>query len=195
MALASPEGFTADPELVVAWYNDRRRRVASAQPNPAHRALAGRRDVAHITQNVDDLAERAGATDVVHLHGSLGWDRCSAGCGRRRLIDMADPPSLYACNRCGHWMRPDVVWFGEQLPFTAWSRADELAAEADVFIVIGTSARVHPAAGLITAAGAGGAELIVVNIERTPAHGIQLTGPAGEIVPELLKPTRPRSDD
>ena len=92
-------------------------------------------------------------------------------------------------------MRPDVVWFGEQLPPLAWRRADELAGEADVFVVIGTSARVYPAAGLITAAESRGATVIVVDIEPGATHGIQLTGPAGGIVPELLKTNPPHTDD
>ena len=186
MALASPEGFAEDPELVVGWYNQRRRSMAAAQPNPAHQAMAGRPDIAHITQNVDDLLERAGATGIIHLHGSIKHDRCSAGCGHREVVDMADPLPLRPCPRCGQPMRPDVVWFGEHLPRVAWLRADELAAQADVFVVIGTSAQVYPAAGLISTARMAGAQIIVVNIEPGSAPGIQLTGPAGRILPELL---------
>lgn len=187
MTLASPGGFAADPELVIGWYNQRRRQVAASVPNAAHRAMADRRDLVHITQNVDNLLERAGAGDIVHLHGSLGQDRCSGGCGHREAVTMADPLPLHPCPRCGHWMRPDVVWFGEQLRGGAWLRAEELAATADVFIVIGTSAQVHPAAGLITTARTTGASVIVVNIEPGSVPGIQLTGSAGDIVPELLR--------
>lgn len=186
MELASPEGFAADPALVVDWYNERRRTIAAAQPNPAHIAMALRNDMVHITQNVDDLLERAGAGDIVHLHGSINRDKCSAGCGYREIVDMADPLSLRLCPRCGHSMRPDVVWFGEQLPRVEWRRADELAAQADVFIVLGTSARVYPAAGLISTARTAGATVIVVNIQPDSAPGIHLTGPAGLIVPQLL---------
>jgi len=186
MALASPEGFATDPELVVGWYNERRRNVASAQPNAAHCAMAGRQDIVHVTQNVDNLLERAGANDVVHLHGSLDRDKCSGGCGHREDIDLANPLPLRPCPLCGHWMRPDVVWFGEQLPRVGWLRADQLAAEADVFVVIGTSAQVYPAAGLIATARRADAIVIEVNIEPGATPGIQLTGPAGRIVPELL---------
>jgi NAD-dependent deacetylase len=140
----------------------------------------------HITQNVDDLLERAGAGDIIHLHGSISHDRCSAGCGHREIVDLAEPPPLRPCPRCGHSMRPDVVWFGEQLPRNEWLRADELAAQADVFIAIGTSALVYPAAGLISTARMAGATIIVVNIESESTPGIQLTGPAGRILPELL---------
>ena len=195
MTLASPEGFAADPGLVVGWYNERRRKLASARPNAAHQALAERSDMVHITQNVDDLLERAGANNIVHLHGSLDRDKCSGGCGHREAVNMADPRPLRPCPRCSHWMRPDVVWFGEQLPRVAWQRADELAAGADAFIVIGTSATVYPAAGLITTARAAGATVIVVNIEPASVSGIHLTGPAGRIVPDLLKGGLPGSDD
>jgi len=194
MSLASPEGFAADPELVVNWYNHRRRKVAAASPNPAHRAMARRPDIAHVTQNVDDLLERAGAADVVHLHGSLSRDRCNGGCGFAEPVDLVDPPDLRECARCGAWMRPDVVWFGEQLPPTAWLRADRLAAGAEVFVVIGTSARVFPAAGLIATAGTAGATLVVVDPNPAVAVGIRLEGPAGRIVPELLKRDRPETD-
>lgn len=186
MTLASPGGFAADPELVVNWYNERRRKIGASQPNEAHLAMARRPDMVHITQNVDNLLERAGAGDIVHLHGSIDQDKCSAGCGHREVVDLADPPPLRDCPRCGSLMRPAVVWFGEHLPRDAWQRADELAEGADVFVVIGTSAQVYPAAGLITTARANGATVIVVNIEPDSAPGIHLTGPAGEIVPRLL---------
>jgi NAD-dependent deacetylase len=187
MTLASPEGFAADPELVIDWYNERRRKAAAAQPNAAHLAMSRRPDISHVTQNVDDLLERSGATDVVHLHGSLTMDKCSDGCGYREAVNLADPPPLRPCPQCGRWMRPDVVWFGEQLPRAVWMRSEDLAAAADVFVVIGTSAAVYPAAGLITTARAAGAIVIVVNIEESAAPGIQLTGPAAQIVPELLQ--------
>lgn len=186
MKLASPEGFAADPELVIAWYNERRRRAAAAQPNPAHRALAARHDMVHIVQNVDDLLERAGARDVVHLHGSLTRDRCSR-CTHRESVDLADPPGLHRCPECHGLMRPDVVWFGESLPRADWTRAETAARAADVFIVIGTSATVYPAAGLIDIARASGASVVVVNVEPGGAPGTQLTGPAAEIVPQLLR--------
>jgi NAD-dependent deacetylase len=195
MALASPEGFADHPELVAGWYNERRRTIAAAEPNPAHRAMAGRPDIMHITQNVDDLLERAGADDIVHLHGSLTRDACSGGCGHRETVDLADPPPLRPCPRCGHWMRPDVVWFGEELPHAAWRRAGRLTSAADVFIVVGTSATVYPAAGLIATARTTGATLIEVNIEPGAGQGIRLTGPAGQIMPELLKRDVLPSDD
>jgi NAD-dependent deacetylase len=188
MKLASPQGFAADPELVIAWYNDRRRTLAAARPNAAHVALAARADMVHIAQNVDNLLERAGAQEVVHLHGFIDRDRCS-NCSHREPVNLADPPGLRPCPECEEGlMRPDVVWFGESLPRLAWTHAQNAAEAADVFLVIGTSATVYPAAGLIEVARASGASLIVVNLERDTGPGIQLTGPAAEIVPRLLSP-------
>lgn len=190
MRLASREGFAAEPQLVIDWYNWRRRMVASAGPNPAHRALARRTDIAHISQNVDDLLERAGAANVVRLHGSLARDRCNGACGYGEHVDLADPKTLRACPTCGASLRPDVVWFGESLPAAEWTRAEALAASADVFLVIGTSAAVYPAAGLIWTARNAGAFLIVVNTEPSEAGSaadVELIGPAGRLVPEILK--------
>ncbi|MBT8485638.1 MAG: NAD-dependent deacylase [Phycisphaerales bacterium] len=186
--LASPEGFADDPELVIGWYAQRRRRLAGLAPNPAHHALAARPDIAHITQNVDDLLERAGAERVLHLHGTLLEDRCH-GCSHREPISLADPPPLRSCPRCGAPMRPGVVWFGESLPTTAWSQAETAAAACDVMIVIGTRAEVYPAAGLIDVARDAGAAIVVVNAEACRASDRAdhtLIGPAGTIVPALL---------
>jgi NAD-dependent deacetylase len=187
--LASPQGFEQDPELVINWYADRRRQMAQAEPNPAHVVLAARRDIVHITQNVDDLLERAGARDVIHLHGTIGIDRCNGSCRYREMIDLADPPPLRACPRCGDRLRPDVVWFGEMLPPEAWDAAQRACRESDVLLVIGTSAVVYPAAGLIGLAGSLGSRVIIVNKDSSGASDladVELLGPAGEIVPKLL---------
>lgn len=189
MKLASVHGFAEDPEFVIDWYAMRRRGVAEAVPNAAHVALAARDDVVHVTQNVDDLLERAGASDVVHLHGSIIRDRCHGSCGHDEAIDPADPPTLRECPKCGAAMRPGVVWFGEALDDTVWMRAQEAVVASDVLIAIGTSAVVQPAAGLIALAKSTGSHVIVVNMERTNASGladVELIGPAGEIVPALL---------
>lgn len=189
MQLATPEGFRADPELVIGWYNDRRRILGGALPNPAHRALSRRRDLAHITQNVDDLLERAGARDVIHLHGSINQDRCHAACGFMERIDLAAPPARRSCPLCGQPVRPDVVWFGELLPGDAWSRAEEACTGCDLLLVIGTSAVVYPAAGLISLARSSGASVIIVNTEASGASAladVELIGRAGELVPALL---------
>ena len=187
--LASPEGFAADPQLVIDWYAARRRTIGDAKPNPAHVALAGRGDILHVTQNVDDLLTRAGARQVVALHGTINFDRCHGGCGHTRRVDMADPPGLRDCPACGAPLRPAVVWFGEAMPPEAWETAERACRDCDALLVIGTSAVVYPAAGLIGVARAAGAEIIVVNTqpsEASPLADIELLGPAGEIVPKLL---------
>ncbi|MEM7227425.1 MAG: NAD-dependent deacylase [Planctomycetota bacterium] len=187
--LASPEGFADDPDLVLNWYGDRRRDIAAASPNDAHRALANCPAVTHVTQNVDDLLERAGASDVIHLHGTIGADRCHAECGFRETIDMADPPHRRPCPTCGAPMRPAVVWFGEMLPADAWEAALSTIEHCDVLLVIGTSAVVYPAAGLIDVARQGGARVVVVNPEASGATGdadIEIRATAGEAVPILL---------
>jgi NAD-dependent deacetylase len=187
--LASPQGFADDPETVIAWYNARRVDVRRAEPNPAHRTLAAH-DVLNVTQNVDDLLHRAGATRIVSLHGTLTADRCNApGCGHRETIDMADPPPMRPCPECGTSMRPDVVWFGEMLPERAWDEATHACAACDLMLVIGTAAEVYPAAGLIDVARSAGARTIVVNTQSSGAGAgadAELIGPAGVVVPELF---------
>ncbi|MCZ6734502.1 MAG: NAD-dependent deacylase [Planctomycetota bacterium] len=190
MRLASPQGFAEDPALVVAWYAHRRRAIAHATPNPAHLALAERRDMTHVTQNVDDLLHRAGAGRIIQLHGSITADRCSGRCGYSEQIDLWNPPPLRICPKCPDRLRPDVVWFGEMLPVNAWHQAQKACSACDLLLVIGTSAVVYPAAGLIGLARSAGAGIIIVNAEPTEASDladIELLGKAGEIVPKLLE--------
>lgn len=189
MTLASPEGFGRDPEMVMDWYGWRRRAIAQAKPNPAHRALAARDDITHVTQNVDDLLEQSGAANVIHLHGSIARDRCHELCGFDEAIDLTDPPALRSCPQCGAPVRPGVVWFGEALPADAWSRAEQACTECDVMLVVGTSAAVYPAAGLIALARGCGARIIIVNTQPSDASDLadaELLGPAGEVLPALL---------
>lgn len=187
--LASPQGFAEDPDHVIGWYNARRRAIAAAPPNPAHQALAGRTDITHVTQNVDTLLERAGADDVMHLHGRIDLDRCHGGCGHEEQINLAEPPPRRTCPSCGRPMRPGVVWFGEMLPMDVFDAAEQACAACDAILVIGTSAEVYPAAGLIDIAREAGALVIVVNTQASAVVGpaeVEIIGPAGEIVPELL---------
>lgn len=197
MRLASPEGFRADPNLVIEWYAMRRRAVAQAQPNAAHYALAKRNGMVHVTQNVDDLLERAGAPGdaVVHLHGLIGRDRCHGLCGFDEPIDLANPPGLRVCPECGAPVRPGVVWFGESLPTEAWLKAEYACSQCDVLLVIGTSAAVYPAAGLISVARSAGAKVIVINTQPSGASelaDVELIGPAGAFVPAVLDAAPPR---
>ncbi len=189
LKMASVEGFLADPETVIDWYDERRLYMAARRPNPAHRALAATPGMVHITQNMDNLLERAGAGDVIHLHGTIDRDHCQDRCGHEEAIDPAHPPGLRHCPECGALMRPSVVWFGEMLPQREWFRAQAAMLAADVVIVVGTSGEVYPAAGLIDLAHDQGARVIVVNPEPTPAAAIadaDLRGTAGAVIPELL---------
>ena len=191
--LATAEAFARNPKLVWEWYGWRRGLVAGCKPNPAHAALAawmrGRGGVTLVTQNVDDLHERAGSTELIKLHGSLFTDRCSR-CDYRRdasLTAAYDPPPL--CPGCGAPLRPDVVWFGEMLPEEALVAAEHAAVRAGACLVIGTSGAVYPAAGIVHAAREAGARLIVVDpgpTEYDRMADIRLTGNAGELVPPLL---------
>lgn len=190
MQLASQEGFASDPVMVIDWYNYRRRTLAAAQPNAAHSILAGQAQWTHITQNVDHLLEAAGASGerVLHLHGTLLEDHCNSGCGHSERVNLENALPLRKC-RCGHYMRPSVVWFGESLPVHIMDTALAETKKADLMLVVGTSAQVYPAAGLIDIAKSNGAEIIVVNTESSGVveNGvIELVGPAGEIMPQLF---------
>lgn len=190
MCLASPGGFAKDSELVMRWYAERRVQMAEAQPNAAHVALASHPTMTHITQNTDNLLERAGATDVLHLHGHIDRERCHGACGWSESIDLSKPPSLRTCPACGAYQcRPDVVWFGEMLPDDVWARAVEAVEACDALLVVGTSATVHPAAGLIDLARRQDAFVVVVNTDTSAADGFAddvHIGSADALVPALL---------
>ncbi len=178
--LATPEAFASDPKLVWEWYDWRRRLVAAAQPNAGHIALAQLEarcpDFTLITQNVDDLHERAGSRNILHVHGSIWLVRCES-CGTEAM-DMRSPlPDLPPRCACGGLQRPGVVWFGENLPQDVWSQAEDATRRADFFLVVGTSGVVYPAAGLSALAKSRGATVFEVNIETN--------GPAGVVLPEL----------
>lgn len=192
MSLATPEAFAADPALVWDFYNWRRQIVRDAAPNPAHEALAelARRvpRLTLITQNVDRLHQRAGSRDVLELHGNLDEVRCTR-CGVTTDRAGEALPALPTCVSCGVLVRPGVVWFGESLPPGVFAAAEAAVRSADVFLVVGTSAVVYPAAGLVGTARRAGLAVIEVNLEPTPvsdAVDIGLYGKAGEIVPRLL---------
>ncbi|MEE2906379.1 MAG: Sir2 family NAD-dependent protein deacetylase [Planctomycetota bacterium] len=190
MRLASPEGFKEDPELVMKWYAARRRQMAEASPNAAHGALAARNDIVQITQNTDNLLDRAGCRDIIRLHGDITADRCHGHCGYSEPVDMHDPPFHRSCPKCGQsGLRPTVTWFGESLPTDAWERAEAAAIACDALIVVGTSAVVYPAAGLISLAAQTGARIIIVNQEASGASEIadlELLGSADEVLPLIL---------
>lgn len=175
--LATSQAFARDPALVWEWYDWRRRVIARCAPNAAHEVLArwSRRvpPCTVITQNVDGLHERAGLADVVRLHGSIWevscWSRCSSAPARWRDETVPFPALPPPCPYCGGLLRPGVVWFGETLPADALIRAEAAATSCDVFLTAGTSAIVHPAAGLVWTARAHGAFTIEINPTETEA--------------------------
>ena len=163
--------------------------IAAAEPNQAHCALAARSEIINVTQNVDDLLRRAGAKQVIELHGTIARDRCHSSCGFDEVVDMTDPPGLRDCPKCSSQLRPAVVWFGESLPTDAWDKAERACSACDVLLVIGTSAAVYPAAGLIALAKAAGAKIIIVNTQSSDASHLadyELLGKASEVVPQLI---------
>ncbi len=190
--LATEEAFRRRPELVWQWYQWRRSLVTATRPNAAHHALAALADhlsdLTLITQNVDDLHERAGSADVIHLHGNLFDNRCFT-CATPYTRPVGDSPSPPDCPACGALVRPSVVWFGEPLPEAQLDRARFAMENAALVLVVGTSARVHPAAGLAVRACERGARLVEINPAQTPLSPVAdlcLRGPSGPIMTELL---------
>ena len=195
--LATPEAFLRDPITVWNWYAWRRTLIAAAAPNPAHRAIAAM--AAHvpsltvITQNVDGLHQRAGSAEVIELHGNIWRSQCF-DCSAVADEMPGDEAVPRRCAHCGGMLRPGVVWFGEALPVQAWRRAAELAATCDVFLCIGTSSLVEPAASLPRHARAAGAQVVQINPEATAHDAIAhyvLRGKAAEILPALLRAAWP----
>jgi NAD-dependent deacetylase len=189
--LARPDAFAARPELVWEFYNWRRELVGGCEPNAAHRALAVmERQIPNfllITQNVDGLHARAGSRKLVEMHGSLWRVRCTA-CAHARE-ERAPLPPLPECPVCGHLLRPGVVWFGEPLIPGVLKLAVEQLGHADLFISVGTSNLVQPAASFHQLAKDHGALTVEINLEATPNTGLSdfaLHGRAGDILPELI---------
>ena len=187
--VATPEGFRRDPVLVHRFYNMRRADAARARPNAAHKALARlakSHDVTLITQNVDDLHERGGSPEVIHMHGSLLGALC-ANCGHRWPATLV-MRSLDPCPICGKpATRPDIVWFGE-IPYHM-DRIWKAVEDADIFAAIGTSGQVYPAAGLAQHARRNGAETVELNLVPSAVSGDftdMRTGPATRVVPEWV---------
>lgn len=198
--LATPETFRADPSLCWGWYEWRRQKVVQAQPNGAHRAIAElARHVPKltvVTQNVDDLHERAGSQDVIHLHGSLHSPRC-IDCGQPYTLPLTSDPLPEGgsriepprCTACNGYVRPGVVWFGEMLPEDAWSAGLAAADDCDVFLLIGTSGVVYPAAELPLRALGQGATVIHINPMRFEISSQEhfLQGSASVMMQSLLR--------
>ncbi|MEC5321888.1 NAD-dependent deacylase [Aurantimonas sp. A3-2-R12] len=190
--VATPEGFSRDPAMVHAFYNARRAGLAAIEPNAAHHALAKLERVHDgavtlVTQNIDDLHERAGSRNIVHMHGELTKAFCAA-CGTHSLAD-GDLSADLVCTACGHAgrMRPDVVWFGE-IPYHMDDIYKRLLA-ADLFVSIGTSGAVYPAAGFVAEARAAGIRTLELNLEPsdgTPLFDEARHGKASVLVPAFV---------
>lgn len=200
--LATSEAFRTDPSLCWGWYEWRRQKVAQAKPNGAHLAIAElARHVPNltvITQNVDDLHERAGSQDVIHLHGSLHSPRC-IDCGLAYALPFTsealpeggsriEPPR---CAACDGYIRPGVVWFGEMLPEAAWNAGLAAADDCDLFLSVGTSGIVYPAAELPLRALGRGATVVHINPARFEVSSQEhfLEGSASEMMGSLLRGT------
>lgn len=188
--VATPEGFDRDPLLVHRFYNARRSAAAAARPNPAHLALAelaSRHEVTLITQNVDDLHERGGSPEVIHMHGELRSALC-AGCQHRWDAPSEMQPGD-GCPACGAaHTRPDIVWFGE-MPYHM-DRIWEVLAKAEIFAAIGTSGNVYPAAGFVQYASHSGAACIELNLDASSnasEFDKRILGPASLTVPEWVR--------
>lgn len=196
MELATPEAFARDPVLVSRWYDERRGKCAACRPNQGHLALArlqqrfeamGKRFTL-LTQNVDRLHQQAGSTDPVELHGTLWVWRC-ASCGEaseEREIPFPDHPPRCTC---GGIRRPGVVWFGETLPEAALAAAWQAAEGCGLFMSLGTSNVVEPAASLARVAANGGAKTVEINLERTPLStwvDVSIVGATGELLPQII---------
>ena len=192
--VATPEGFAANPELVQSFYNDRRRQLTdkAVKPNAAHDALAklekhwqGR--LLLVTQNVDNLHERAGSQSLIHMHGELHKVRCT----HSELVypwesDVLTDQKCECCQRSGT-LRPHIVWFGE-MPFSMVEIAQALQA-CDLFLSIGTSGQVYPAAGFVDIANEVGAKSIEINLDLTdasPVFDVSIQGKAGEVLPDFV---------
>lgn len=166
--MTSTDGWHRNPDRVFAWYVRAQQLSKSVQPNNGHRAIAGWQDHANVTvvtQNVDDLHERAGSRTVIHLHGSLDAFRCDT-CGLDYCKPVQHEKAAPSCH-CGGLIRPGAVWFGENLPDGAWKQAVAAAKSADLLVVVGTSGLVHPAAGLPDYAPEG-TPIVEVNPKPTP---------------------------
>lgn len=190
--LANFDAFMRNPDMVWEWYNHRKKIIHEAQPNPGHLAIAEMQnlfdDVTVVTQNIDNLHRRAGSKKVFELHGNIERNYC-VNCKTFYNKELDFSSGVPKCN-CGGLIRPDVVWFGEYLPEDQFIGGENAALKCDMFFVVGTSAVVYPAAGLIYTAKQGGAFIAEVNIGQTEISSLcnaSFFGEAGRVLPELVE--------
>ena len=190
MELATPEAFANDPKTVWEWYTWRQGLIGECDPNAAHETLVEFEQTgllkSLITQNVDGLHRRAGSENVLEVHGNLWAMKCTSCDHRDRLTSPAE--GIPNCPQCGSYLRPDVVWFGEQLDPSIMNKVYNELEKADTIMVIGTSALVHPAASFPLVIRQQGGNIIEMNVEKTPLtsySSVHLSGKAGEVLPRL----------
>lgn len=190
--LANFNAFLRNPDLVWQWYQHRRDIINEARPNPGHLAIAGLQnyyDVTVVTQNIDNLHRRAGSSKIFELHGNIERNYCVDCHTYYNSPDLLKSGGVPKC-KCGGLIRPDVVWFGENLPQDEFSGGEKAAEWSDICFVVGTSAVVYPAAYIPMSAKRSGSYLVEVNIESTElSHytDYSIFGPSGKILPEILE--------
>lgn len=195
--LANFNAFIRNPNMVWEWYNHRKKIIHEAQPNKAHLTIAEMqnhfKNVTVVTQNIDNLHRRAGSNKIFELHGNIERNFC-INCKKFFNEELDFSEGVPKCE-CGGLIRPDVVWFGEFLPEDQFLGGEREAISADIFFVVGTSAVVYPAAGLVYAAKQSGSTIVEINIEETALTDIacySYFGKAGEILPEILSEYKKR---
>ncbi len=189
--LANFNAFIRNPEMVWEWYNHRKKIIHESLPNPAHLTIADMqnffKDVSVVTQNIDNLHRRAGSKNIFELHGNIERNFC-INCKKFHNEELDFSNGVPKCE-CGGLIRPDVVWFGEYLPEDQFLGGERAGTSSDIFFVVGTSAVVYPAAGLVYSAKQSGSTIVEINIEETPFTSIadySFFGKAGEILPAIL---------
>ena len=195
--LANFDAFIRNPEMVWEWYNHRKKIIHESQPNAAHLTIAEMQnhfnDVTVVTQNIDNLHRRAGSNTIFELHGNIERNYC-INCKKFYNEELDFSKGVPKCE-CGGLIRPDVVWFGEYLPEDQFLGGEKAAINSDIFFVVGTSAIVYPAAGLVYTARQSGSTIVEINIEETPFSSIadySYFGKAGEVLPIILEEYKSR---
>jgi NAD-dependent deacetylase len=195
--LANFNAFIRNPEMVWEWYNHRKKIIHESQPNPAHLTIAEMQNhfsnVTVVTQNIDNLHRRAGSKTIFELHGNIERNYC-INCKKFYNEELDFSKGVPKCE-CGGLIRPDVVWFGEYLPEDQFLGGEKAAINSDVFFVVGTSAVVYPAAGMVYTARQSGSTIVEINIEETPFSSIadySYFGKAGEVLPVILEEFKSR---
>ena len=187
---ACESAFKKNPEHVLDFHELRRKEAKSCEPHVGHQVVSSveknHSDVTIVTQNIDGMHQRAGSNNVIELHGSLWRVRC--GCSGTRE-DMGETYEYRKCPKCSNWLRPDIIWFEDMLDHEVYTKATDIISNSDLFISIGTSALVYPAAGLPMTAKKNGARCIEINIDQTEISTLyhdNMIGKAGDILPKLF---------